>query len=192
MTTEWPAAIAAETVVSAPALDGRHLCLCGFMAAGKTLVGRRLAVRLALPFIDLDERVIAQTGRTPAALIHAEGEAAFRQHEARALEEALNGPQSVIALGGGALLIDASLAAVRARAVLVHLRVSAETARLRALSQPEQARPLLGEDLDETRARLSARAALYAQSDVEVDADGADPSAVTAAVLAGLERLTAR
>jgi shikimate kinase len=98
----------------------------------------------------------------------------------------------VIALGGGALLVDASLAAVRARAALVHLRVSAETARLRALSQPEQARPLLGEDLDETRARLSARAALYAQSDVEVDADGADPSAVTAAVLAGLERLTAR
>jgi len=192
LTTEWPAAIAAESVVEAPSLEGQHLCLCGFMAAGKTLVGRRLAVRLGLPFIDLDERVITQTGRTPAALMHADGEAAFRQHEARALEGALNGPQSVIALGGGALLLDASRAAVRARSVLVHLRVSAETARARALSQPDQARPLLGDNLEETRARLSARVAHFVQSDLEVDADGADPAAVTAAVLAGLERLKAR
>jgi shikimate kinase len=187
---DWPAIQPAPTHL-VEALANRHLCLCGFMAAGKTLVGHRLAVRLALPFVDLDDYLTRTRGRTPAALIGQEGEAAFREIEADALHRVLNGKPSVVALGGGTLLRDENRALVLDRAIVVHLKVSAETARARALAETDRDRPLLGETLEDTRRRLEERRIAYACCDFEVDADCSDPEAVTAAVLAGLGHLSA-
>lgn len=82
------------------------LFLVGFMGAGKTTAGRELARRLGWRFLDLDERIVAEAGRSVAEIFSKEGEAGFRRRESRALSEVLretgNGPATVVALGGGA------------------------------------------------------------------------------------------
>ena len=79
------------------------IVITGFMGCGKTRIARRLAERLNLEFVDLDEYITACRERSPAQLINEDGEAAFRAIESKALLEVLkNKPASVIALGGGA------------------------------------------------------------------------------------------
>lgn len=73
--------------------------LIGFMGAGKTSVGRELAVQLKQPFIDLDEAISSRTGQSIACIFESEGETAFRRYEAETLT-LIRGPK-VIALGGG-------------------------------------------------------------------------------------------
>ncbi|HEU4769170.1 MAG TPA: shikimate kinase [Pyrinomonadaceae bacterium] len=81
----------------------KPIVITGFMGSGKTRVARELARRLEVPMIDLDERITARAGRSPAQLIVEEGEAAFRSIETEMLREVLdNGEAKVIALGGGA------------------------------------------------------------------------------------------
>src|SRR3954471_2851015 len=90
------------------------ILLSGFMGAGKSTVGRRLAELAGVPFVDLDEAITARAGKSIAAIFAESGEAAFRALEAEELGRALEaqGPQ-VLALGGGALLDP-----VRRRAIL--------------------------------------------------------------------------
>src|SRR5215470_15144782 len=79
------------------------IVITGFMGCGKTRIARRLAERLNLEFVDLDEHITAHQGRSPARLINEDGEAAFRAIESKALLEVLKTkPAAVIALGGGA------------------------------------------------------------------------------------------
>lgn len=76
--------------------------LLGFMASGKTTVGRALAARLNALFIDLDEEIIKCAGKPIAEIIRQEGEPYFRQLEAECLQQAAREKSVVIALGGGA------------------------------------------------------------------------------------------
>jgi shikimate kinase len=79
------------------------IVVTGFMGSGKSRIARRLAERLNLEFVDLDEHITARHGRSPAQLINEDGEAAFRVIESKALLEVLkNKATGVIALGGGA------------------------------------------------------------------------------------------
>src|SRR5262245_6346826 len=131
--------------------DARSFILTGPPAAGKSTLGRALAERLGRHFLDLDEAVTSEAGRSVAEIFAAEGEAGFRARERRALSAALSGPARVIAAGGGALL-DRPL---RHR-VLKEARVFSLDAPLPALlsrAAGSDARPLLSGDL---AARLSA------------------------------------
>src|SRR5204863_2968828 len=84
------------------ALD-RHLILVGFMGAGKSTLGREVAARLGRPFLDVDEEVEGAEGPI-WELFERQGEAAFRELEARFLREAAGGREPrVIAVGGGAV-----------------------------------------------------------------------------------------
>ena len=79
------------------------IVITGFMGSGKTRVARALAQRLDLEMIDLDDRIMAKEGRSPAQLIDEEGEEAFRSIESAVLLELLQTDSArVIALGGGA------------------------------------------------------------------------------------------
>ncbi len=157
--------------------DVRHVVVVGMMGSGKTTVGRQVAAIAGLDFHDSDELVEATTGRTVAEIFEAEGEAAFRAHEHRALEEMLAAPEpSVIAAAGGSVLDAANRELMREAGTVVWLR--ADPAVLVERTRSGDHRPLLAHDRAGVLARLSAeREHLYAEvADVIVDVDDLGPA----------------
>lgn len=119
------------------------IVLIGFMGAGKTTVGRLVAARLGLPFLDTDELIVQKQGRSIAEIFRDNGEPAFREFEREIVLETLSGPDAVVSLGGGALADPVVTAALQGKTV-VHLEVSwAEVERRlgRDMSRPMLARP---------------------------------------------------
>ncbi len=171
--------------------DVRRIVLVGFMAAGKSTVGARLAERLGGRFVDLDDLIEARAGRTIAEIFAAEGEAAFRRLEAEAtadLAAAAARGLLVIAPGGGWVAEPGLLDTVREGSVVVWLRVSAEEAVRRAASSGVT-RPLLdaADPLRAARALLAAREAEYRKADFAVETDGRDVVEVVTDVVARLD-----
>jgi len=140
-----------------------NLVLVGPMGAGKSALGRRLAERFGLRFVDLDQAIEAAAGRTIPAIFASDGEAAFRALERARLAELLTGEGLVLATGGGAVLDAGSRAAMRARGFVVHLHVDVDT-QLQRLAR-DRKRPLLAvPDRETVLRRLSEeRAPLYAE-----------------------------
>src|SRR5256712_8953987 len=94
-------------------MKDHRIVIVGFMGCGKTTVGRALAQRLGREMIDLDSFITEREGRTPAEIIEADGEPAFREIEIHALRDALKMDRAaVIALGGEAWTIEANRALV--------------------------------------------------------------------------------
>lgn len=149
-----------------------RVVLVGLPGVGKTTVGRRLAEMQGVAFVDLDDVIEARTGRTPAALLRAVGERAFRDAEAAALAAVLATPGTeVVATGGGAVSLASSRALLAAEPFVVHLCAGADVLVGRLEGGD---RPLLGEVTTEgIEALAEARAAWYAEvADVVVDASG--------------------
>ncbi|NIP83801.1 MAG: shikimate kinase [Gemmatimonadetes bacterium] len=157
-----------------------RIVLVGFMAAGKSTVGPVLARRLGWEFVDLDDRIREETGRTPAAILRDEGEAAFRRLEA-ALTDGLAGRRRLVLAPGGGWVTQPGLARrLGPGTVRVWLRVSLDEA-LRRADTSEADRPLLGPP-DGRRERVAAllerRRADYAAAELTVDVDGREPADV--------------
>ena len=151
----------------------KNIVLCGFMGCGKSTVGRRLAPMTNRQFVDMDRYIEEQVGKRISTLFRDEGEEAFRKAETAACN-ALGGESGlIIATGGGAVLREENVAALKQNGLLVWLRVIPETV-LSRLSR-DQSRPLLMRDDKETAVRelMAARTPLYAAAaDFTVDADG--------------------
>ena len=147
----------------------RTIALIGLRGSGKTTVGRRLASRLALPFIDLDTRTPGFAGEASVAEVFAkQGEAAFRRAETRALDAALREPASVLALGGGTPTAPGAAEALRrardaGTVIIVYLRADGAALRSRLANASHEHRPsLTGKGtLDEIEHLLAARDPLY-------------------------------
>ena len=144
----------------------RPLFLSGFMATGKTSVGRLVAERTGRPFVDLDQRIESQLGKTVAQIFADHGETHFRSLERAALDALLSesetGQAPVVALGGGALMPrDLRLRALD-RAVVVTLEASPGEVLRR--TGGKSGRPLLDQPNGDTRVRelLEQRSAAYA------------------------------
>ncbi len=169
-------------------LDGRSLVLVGLMGSGKTTIGRRLALRLALPFIDADTEIERAACCTIAELFERFGEAEFRLGERRVLARLLAGPQAVIATGGGAVTDADTRRLIRERAVSAWLRCRLPLLVRRVSGRSH--RPLLaGVDPAVTLGRLLAeREPLYAEADLTIDCGDDGPDRTTAIVLRALSR----
>ena len=141
------------------------------MAAGKTVVGRRLARSLSWSFVDLDAVIETAEGRPIPEIFAGRGEGYFRQREKAALGQVLEGSEQVIALGGGAVVDRDNLRLLKERSLLIWLRVSPRTV-LGRVGETDD-RPLLrGPDRLKRIEELSARReAIYAEAGVTVDTD---------------------
>lgn len=151
---------------------GRPVAFVGLPGAGKSTVGRLVADRLGIPFVDFDAALVARTGATVAQLFAEQGEAAFRRMEYELTQELLVAPPAVWAPGGGWLTAPGVLARIGGRVSMIHLAVRPETA-LRRLSQDANVRPLLAvAEPDRVLVRLSQeRAAAWAAADLTLDTD---------------------
>ena len=145
------------------------------MGAGKSTLGRALAQALERPFVDTDEQIERETGRTIEEIFRKRGEAGFRDLETACLIEVSRNQGFIIALGGGALLREENRRVIRATGRSIYLQVRPETIVARLPEHP--ARPiLLGMELEERlellRRLLALREPYYLQSDLVVDNEG--------------------
>jgi shikimate kinase len=142
------------------------------MGAGKTTTGRALAKRLGWPFLDSDEQVHRNTGRTVPEILEADGEAAFRAEEKKALATAAtsDGPL-VVGVAGGAVLDPDNRRLLKSGGTVVWLRADPGTLTRRV--GDGRGRPLLAGDVEGNLRRLyDQRRALYEElADVVVDVD---------------------
>jgi len=150
-----------------------NIFLVGPMGSGKSAVGRQLALRLGLEFIDSDEEIEARTGVDIAYIFEKEGEAGFREREAQVIDDLTQRQGVLVATGGGAILDPGSRDRLRARGRVVYLRTSVDQQLARTRRGND--RPLLNNpDPRGTLARLfELRSPLYAEvAEITVDTDG--------------------
>jgi shikimate kinase/3-dehydroquinate synthase len=156
----------------------RPLLLSGFMATGKSSVGRLLAEKRGAMFIDLDVEIEAEAGQSIESIFQTSGEARFRELEAKVLRRVISAPRGalVVALGGGALLSRPLRVDVLSQAVVVTLTASsAEILRRAEVQQGARAaRPLLeGADrLGRIEQLLSQRRLAYREAHAEISTEG--------------------
>jgi shikimate dehydrogenase len=154
-----------DRVFSAMTKEKQNLVLIGMPSAGKTAVGTRLSQRTGRPFIDTDQRLAELAGMPTAAYLAQKGERAFRDLESQVVREAALRDGSIIATGGGAILREENLRALRQNGELLFLDRALENL------QPTEDRPL--------SCNREALAALYqerysrylAAADIRVDAN---------------------
>lgn len=170
----------------------RPLVLIGLMGAGKSCIGRRLAQRLALDFVDADHEIEAAAGCSVADIFALYGEAAFREGERKVMARLLDGAPRIVAAGGGAFMDPATRETVRAKGVSLWLRADLDLLVRRTAGRDH--RPLLKQgDPREILGRLiRQRYPVYAEADIIVDSHDEPPErtvdAVLAAVSAHLEK----
>lgn len=153
-------------------LDHAPIFLVGFMGAGKTTVGRALALHLEYDFFDLDELIGARIGKSVQEIFTELGEAQFRSLESEAIQSCRDMVRSVVALGGGAYVQEENRTLLRAIGKTVWLDCPLEVCLMRISG--DKSRPLLGDEND-MRALLAQRCADYAQADYAVRAGDFSP-----------------
>lgn len=174
-----------------PPLDPtqRNIVITGFMGSGKTTVGRCVAERLQRPFVDMDDVLVAEFGKSITAVFEEDGEGVFRSAEAQLCQRLAQERGLVISTGGGALLNADSRAALGASGVLVCLQVSPAVIERRLAA--DQARPLLAGEAAERSRRihqlLRQRRAAYRAIPYQVDTDDLSPEQAAARVIEAAE-----
>ena len=162
------------------------IVLVGFMGSGKSAVGVGLARRLGLPFVDLDDRIEARSGRTVEAIFAESGEAEFRRLERAALGSVLAelATGGVLAGGGGLFVQPENRTGLVERGART-VWLDAPLADIEARIQHPGSRPLFSDRAAVARL-YQERAAVYARADLRVDASGSDVERVVERVIAAL------
>jgi len=160
--------------------------LVGLMGAGKTKIGRRLAIRLGLPFFDSDQEIEAAAGETIEEIFANRGEQAFRDGERRVIARLLAGPVHVLATGGGAFMDPVTRAVIARRGVSLWLRADLDVLVQRVSRRAD--RPLLktGDPRTILGELIERRHPIYAKAEVTVDSGDGSPEATVNRTIAAL------
>ena len=163
------------------------IVLVGMMGVGKSTVGRRLAARLGLAFVDADEEIEKAAGMTITEMFERYGEAYFRDGERRVIARLMDGEPKVIATGGGAFINDETRALILDQAIAIWL--DAPTTILAERVRRRDTRPLLRnrnarDVLDELAA---VRNPIYAQAPIRIASDQAPHESAVNAILKALD-----
>jgi len=177
---------AGGSAMSGEVVVDRPLVLVGLMGAGKSCIGRRLAQRLRLPFVDADREIEQAAGCSIPEIFSRHGEQAFRDGERRVILRLLESPPFVLATGGGAFMDPRTRAVIREKAISIWLRADLDLLVRRTGRRGD--RPLL--QVDDPRAKLAelmtTRDPIYAEADLTVDSQDGPPDATLERVLAAL------
>lgn len=166
----------------------KTVVLVGMMGAGKTAVGKAVAARLGVPFLDSDEEIVRAANMTIAEIFERDGEEFFRDKETQVLTRLLEEQCGILSTGGGAFLAQRNRAVIREKGVSVWLR--ADLRLLWNRVRHKTTRPLLRTDnpYETLRGLYEARVPLYARADIAVDARASySIDEMAQAVIAALE-----
>lgn len=169
-----------------PPVPTRPIVLVGLMGVGKTTVGRRLAQRLNLPFVDADSEIETAAGMTISDMFEKFGEAHFRDGERRVIARLIDGQPKVIATGGGAFINDDTRALILDQATAIWLDADLKILAERVAKRDH--RPLLrGKDPYAVLSELAAvRNPVYALAPIHVTSRAMPHDATVAAILRAL------
>jgi shikimate kinase len=159
---------AASAVAVRARLGARSLVLVGMPGSGKSAVGRRLAARLDLSFVDADEEIERAAGKPITDIFKDHGEPYFREGERKVIARLLSGGPQVLATGGGALLSAETRENIRRSGISIWLKADLPVLVRRVLKRNN--RPLLEKDPERVmRELMEARHHLYAGADITVE-----------------------
>ncbi len=168
------------------ALGSRSIVLIGLMGAGKTAVGRRLANKLDLPFLDADTEIEMAAGASISEIFAEHGEAYFRQGERKVISRLLEGGPQVLATGGGAYMNADTRTAIKARGLSVWLKADVKVLLKRVGRRGN--RPLLARGNPEgvMQKLMDERYPIYARADVTVESRDVPHEVIVNAVVEAL------
>ncbi len=170
------------------ALRSRSIVLVGMMGAGKSSVGRRLAARLSLPFVDADSEIESAAGMTIPEIFEIRGEPAFRSGEQRVIARLLESGPQVLATGGGAFMSPQTRSAIREKGISVWLKADIDVL-LRRIKRRND-RPMLKTDdpAATLRGLIDQRYPVYAEADLTIESRDVPHGAVVDEIISGLEQ----
>jgi len=177
-----------DTTAVRQRLDGHAIVLVGLMGAGKTTVGRRLAEKLSLAFIDADHEIELAAGQTIPEIFAQHGEAYFRDGERKVIARLLENGAQVLATGGGAYMNAETRATIKRNAISIWLRADFDLLMRRVRRRSN--RPLLQNDDPEAvmRKLIADRYPVYAEADITVDSRDVAHTSIVNSIIRSLAR----
>ena len=169
-------------------MSRRHVALTGFMAAGKSTIGKKLARKLGVRFYDVDDLIVAEHGPI-ADIFYVQGERQFRAYEHEAIAQVLDGEPGIVALGGGAVTYDESLKLLKKRTYRIFLKVPPDKI-LGRLRRSKRIRPLVGPtpSLAKIRELYTQRMPRYSHADYVVEASDMSTAEIVDAIVQWLHK----
>ncbi len=177
-----------DTTAVRQRLDGHAIVLVGLMGAGKTTVGRRLAEKLGLAFVDADHEIELAAGQTIPEIFAQHGEAYFRDGERKVITRLLENGAQVLATGGGAYMNADTRDVIRRHGISIWLRADFDLLMRRVRRRSN--RPLLQNDDPEAvmRKLIADRYPVYAEADLTVDSRDVAHTSIVNTIIKTLAR----
>lgn len=166
----------------------KNIVLTGFMGTGKTEVGKALSRNLGFSLIDIDDEIVKSEGMPIAEIFGKFGEPHFRNIETRIIKDVSKKTNVVISTGGGAVLREENMDALRENGIIIWLKAMPETILKR--TSIDSSRPLLqvADPLKKIKELLDYRMPFYEKADIAVDTEGKNPANIASEILKNVKK----